>query len=87
MNTYKVLSIDAWRGPEGGWEWNQWFDSGTIDLPDLNTRKVLKAMRDQGFLSTESAGRVEIDDDQYNLVICDRSDHMPVFAIVYGENI
>lgn len=83
---YNVLSIDAWGEPDGGWTWNQWYNAGTIDLDSLDsTRKVLKQMREQGFLSDESKGRVEIDDDQYNLVICDRSDHMPIFAIEYGN--
>ena len=82
---YKVLSIDAWRNGDG-WDWNQWFNAGTVELENLdNTRSVLKAMRDQGFLSEASKGRVEIDDDQYNLVICDRNNHMPIFAIEYGN--
>ena len=42
MNTLKVLSIDAWR--EGSsWQWNQWFNVGTIDI-DINAsnRQILK---------------------------------------------
>ena len=27
----------------------------------------------------------DLDDDQYNLVICERGNLMPVFAIAYGE--
>ena len=81
---YKVLSIDAWRNGDG-WDWNQWYDAGTVELDSLNTRVVLSRMRDQGFLSDASKGRVYIDDDQYNLVICDRNNHMPIFAIEYGN--
>jgi len=85
MKTYQVLSIDAWRS-NCGWYWNQWFSAGTIDLETLdNTRKILAAMRDQGYLSDNSKGKVSIDDDQHNLVICDRNTQEPIFAIEYGD--
>lgn len=83
--TYKVLSIDAWREPEG-WTWNTWYDAGTIELETLDsTRKVLSAMRDAGYLSDDSKGRVCLDNDQYNIVVCDRSNGEPLFAIEYGS--
>tara|TARA_R110000822_G_scaffold84959_5_gene199253 strand:+ start:420 stop:683 length:264 start_codon:yes stop_codon:yes gene_type:complete len=87
MNTLKVLSIDAWR--EGSsWQWNQWFNVGTIDI-DINAsnRQILKTMRDQGYLSDQSKGRVSIDDDEYNIVICDRNNNEPIFAIEYGSQV
>ena len=88
MKTYNVLSIDAWADGLGGWEWNQWFNAGSVDLDNLdNTRQILAAMREQGFLSDESKGKVSIEDDQYNLVICDRNTQEPVFAIEYGNTI
>ena len=86
MKTYNVLSIDAWRDNEG-WSWNQWFDAGTIELDNLNNRHVLAAMREQGYLADNSKGKVSIDDDQYNLVICSRNTNEPIFAIVYGETL
>jgi hypothetical protein len=83
-----ILSIDAWRdGP--GWTWNNWSRVGRITVGELNTlktsREILSYMRREGYLSDRSAGRVAIDDDQYNLVICERGNMMPVFAIAYGE--
>ena len=86
MKTYNVISIDAWRDNEG-WSWNQWFDVGTIELDNLNNRHVLSAMREQGYLADNSKGKVSIDDDQYNLVICSRNTNEPIFAIVYGETL
>lgn len=84
----KILSIDAWRYGDKGWAWNNWFDTGqTIDIDCLNwsSRKLLKYLRDDvGILSDCSKGEIWIDDDQYNLVICDRSNHKPLFAIEYG---
>jgi hypothetical protein len=44
-------------------------------------------MREQGYLSAKSAGRVAIDDDQYNVVIVAKGTREPLFAIEYGANI
>lgn len=84
--TVNVLSIDAWRGCDG-WEWNNWHTVGRIDVSvcDLPARALLKVMRDEGYLSAYSAGRVAVEDDGYNVVIVQRSDNMPLFAIAYGE--
>ena len=81
-----ILSIDAWRYDDG-WTWNAWYKVGTFDAPENtlgNTRKLLNYMRTEGYLSDYSKGRVYIDDDQYNMVICDRGTREPLFAIEYG---
>ena len=82
-----VLSIDAWRNADEGWYWNSWYKVGAVPLAvcDLTPRKLLRYMRDAGYLSKASAGRVSIDDDGYNVVICDKANRMPVFALAYGE--
>lgn len=85
---FKILSIDAWR--EGcDWSWNQWYNVGEIDTDIVNIdnkRALLKFMRDEGYLSDASKGRVYIDDDQYNLVVCERANPRPLFAIEYGAH-
>ena len=83
---YRILSIDAWAGESAGqWDWNNWFHVGDIEeLPESN-RAILKIMRDEGYLSDQSKGRVSIDDDQYNIVICDKSNNGPLYAIEYGN--
>ena len=62
---------------------------GSIDLVTLESldsnRKILAYMRREGYLSNASAGRVTCDDDQYNIVICEKGNLMPLFAIAYGE--
>lgn len=83
-----ILSIDAWRDGQL-WQWNQWFRVGTIPLADFeaisgNNRAILKRLRADGCLSDYSKGRVAVDDDQYNVVICDRHTGEPHFAIEYG---
>lgn len=84
--TYKVLRIDAWRDADGGWSWNQWWNVGSVDasVVDMKPRAMLRAMREAGFLSADSCGRIAIDDDGYNIVILARSTLEPLFAIEYG---
>lgn len=83
----RILSIDAWAGEgRGQWDWNNWFDVGIFpeELIDSSNRQILKWFRDNGYLSDISKGKVCINDDQYNLVICYKSNNMPIFAIEYG---
>ena len=83
----QLLSIDAWRDPDGGWTWNQWFNvQDPVNLPDnVTTRQLLKLCRDElGILSDWSKGRVLVDDDGTNLVICDRGTREPLFAFEYA---
>jgi hypothetical protein len=48
VQTFPVLSIDAWGNETDGYEWNQWFNVGSIDL-DLDaetaTSSALWSMR------------------------------------------
>ncbi len=87
--TLNILSIDAWRYGDEGWNWNAWYKVGSIDRATLATldtnRKLLRYMREHGFLSSGSAGRVAVDDDQYNVVIVDKGTREPLFAIEYGS--
>jgi hypothetical protein len=86
MQNLNILSIDAWRY-DGSWSWNAWHKAGTVDrvLIDAKPRKLFRALRDAGYLSAASAGRVSVDDDGYNVVICDRATREPLFAIEYGS--
>lgn len=86
MNTYKVLSIDAWGNDEDGWDWNQWFHAGEIDI-DINAddSTVLRAMHEGGWLRTADPALVRVVDDQYNLVIVAAGTGEPLFAIEYGS--
>lgn len=81
----KVLSIDAWRC-ESGWTWNNWYFVGwyPLRLLDLKPRAMLRELRERGYLSAASAGRVAVSDDGYNIEVLDRSTNEPLFAIEYG---
>lgn len=69
-----ILLIDAWRY-DGGWTWNQWHKIGSCDVTicDLKPRALLAWLRSEGYLGEGSKGRVAIEDDQYNVVIVDKS--------------
>ncbi len=87
MKTHRIISIDAWRDGDG-WTWNQWFNLSPrfpADLLDASPRTIFRWFREQGLLSPQSAGRVAIEDDQYNLVIVLRHSREPLFAIEYGS--
>ena len=83
----KVLSIDAWAEPEGGWSWNSWFTVGEItkeEFEKLDTnRKILKWFR-QEYLSDKSVWKCGVDNDGYNIVITERSNNRPLFCIEFG---
>lgn len=87
--TLKILSIDAWADNEPKcWSWNQWYNAGEISEEALNwsPRKLLKYFRDAGMLKATSAGKCAIEDDQYNIVIVDRANRRPLYAIEYGSH-
>lgn len=81
-NMYTLLIIDAWRDPDGGWIWNNWFlmEEDIHIAPDTSTRALLNMLR-PGYLSDSSKGRVCVEDDGYNIVIMDRGTREPIFAL------
>ena len=84
VQTFPVLSIDAWGNLEDGYEWNQWFNVGSIDLDlDAEDRQIIQAMVNAGYLTALALESAEVEDDDYNLVIVDRETREPVFAIEY----
>jgi hypothetical protein len=85
IQTFPVLSIDAWGNPEEGYDWNQWFHVGSIDL-NLNdpSENILQLMIDKGYVNEEAKTLGEIEDDGYNLVLLDKKTREPLFAIEYG---
>lgn len=73
-----ILSIDAWASPSG-WDWNAWYKAGSIDpevLATLDTdQKIVDWLTSEGFLKPGlvAGETVEVEDDQYNIVISDPS--------------
>ena len=84
VQTFPVLSIDAWGNQEDGYDWNQWFNVGTIDLDlDDENRDIIRAMVNAGYLTAAGLDVAEVEDDGYNIVIVDKETREPVFAIEY----
>lgn len=85
---YNLLSIDAWAGSEGDWEWNNWFKVGIVNIDiNGNDESIIKHLINEGFLTSDSIAKVYADDDQYNIVIKDCSTHEPIYAIEYGNTL
>jgi hypothetical protein len=86
--TCRILSIDVCETTESGsWCWNNLFHVGDYPIDKIEhdaPEDIIRYMREKGYLSEYSEGEVYIDDDPYNIVIRDRSNHMPLFAIEYG---
>jgi hypothetical protein len=63
MSKYIIRNIDAWKEAEGGWTVNQSWNVGELEIADsdFTPRKVLKLLRDEGYLSDGSKGRVALD--------------------------
>ena len=63
VTKYRLVSIDAWRNECGGWDWNQSYtvEDGVYLGNDITARRLLKFMRQSGWLTEKSKGRVRID--------------------------
>lgn len=88
----KLLSIDAWRSPDGGWDWNNMhtLEEGIMIRQDSQVlsspRSALAYMRGAGWLNEYSKGRVRVDMgedlvDGVCLVVEARSTGEPLFAL------
>lgn len=84
----RIVSIEAWREPEGGWTWNnQWLvaELSREQAEKLTTpRKLCRYLREIGRLSEHSRGRVRVehtagDPDMYE--VCDKGTGEPLFAL------
>lgn len=87
MDTYRILSIDAWSLEPGAWSWNNWHHVGNFpcELTNKSPRMIFAWLRKAGYLTASSAGKVAIEDDQANLVIVNRITREPLLAIDYAS--
>jgi len=87
MVRLKLLSIDAWRD-ECGWTWNNAFiieDGIYMDEDLITPRKIARRLREWGYLSDYSRGRIRVDMhpeyDAWFIEILDKSTREPIFAL------
>jgi hypothetical protein len=97
---FRVLSIDAWadccgceheeeNGPRC-WTWNTWFTQDKEYDEEihgtLNEANALKFFNSE-YITPEYRDKFEISDDQYNLVLIDKTTLKPRLAIEYGNKL
>jgi len=85
----KILSIDAWAGDEEGmWDWNAWYTVGEISKEEFETldtdEKILEWACKDLITYADLCG---VEDDQYNVLITDKSNGRPLYAFAYGEDL
>lgn len=87
----EVRSIDAWAEPEGGWSYNQTFkilgfDEKNYLHEEITHRKILEFMREKGFLTDYSKGKVYVNSDIWpHIEIGGKTDGQPWFEIYLDE--
>ena len=90
MSYYKceIRSIDAWREPEGGWSWN---DSYLLEKDvffhesALNSRQILRYLRERGYLTSFSKGKVRVSHEWPLYEIQDKNSDKPLLALIFEE--
>jgi len=73
----------------GGWTWNNWFDRGQAPrtLCDATEAEQIAWFVSEGYVNEKAIEGAYIDDDQHNLVLCDKKTHEPLYALEYGAEV
>lgn len=83
----KILSIDAWGNEQDGYDWNAWYQVGTISKEEFEAlngdKDFIQYFIDNLFVKNYP-DKFYISDDCLNIVIHDAETHEPLFAIEYG---
>ena len=85
---FELRAIDAWGDPEGHWVWNNSYvlaDDLVFHETELTPRKILKALRNWGYLSQGSKGRVRVVDEGELIEIQEKSTGEPILALLLCE--
>jgi hypothetical protein len=81
MTTYKVLSCDVQGNSEDGFEVNDYFLQGTIDLDDdFSDTEIIEALAAEGYIRQPKAFGVT-DSDENTIYIDLSSDGLPAFEL------
>lgn len=94
METYykiELRRIDALRGPKGAWFWNYSYvlaDDIVFHKEAFTPRTILKKLRDWGYLSENSKGRVRVvDEGGFLIEIQEKNTGKPILALYVYETI
>jgi len=86
MNAWNIISVDAWRNPDGGWDVNDQHllnEAVPIDDDDITPRKILRLLRELDALSPWSKGRLCVDfTEDECIVIRARGTQEPIIHLI-----
>ena len=89
VRQYRLISIGARRDCYGLWTWNDIRCCGCISLDDdrISPRYVFKLLRDMGYLSEYSKGKVRMEEyGECDIEIQNRKTLEPLFALICEDN-
>lgn len=82
---YQVVSIEAWREPDGGWFWNAAYNlpvKPSFDPDEMTPRKLLRLLREEDVLSNWSKGRVRVVEfGECDFEVQDKGTREPLIAV------
>ena len=81
---YELLFVDAWRDVDGGWTWNDSAvicDDFTLEDRDLTPRRVPFLLREKGYLTEESKGKIRVDFTEGMVEIVEKNTGEPLLAL------
>lgn len=85
---FNLLQVDSVKSIEGYWEWNNaYFIERDIYISEseLTPRKIAKFLRESGYLSDYSKGRIRVDLHpeycDWFIEILDKNTSEPIFAL------
>ena len=85
----ELRSIDAWHDIDGGWTWNASYmleDGIFLHDSQLTTRRILHHLRNMGYLSAASKGKVTVCHEWPLLEIQDRKTGEPLLALMFEDS-
>jgi hypothetical protein len=85
--TYKVCTLDVWGNSEDGYEVNDQFAAGSIELsPEMSDAEILQKLADEGYLTENAVDCGEIDtSDESFMTVHDKADGRPVLNLFAEE--
>ena len=86
---FTIVNIEAWKISDGLWDWNDAWKVGEAIISDdkITPRRVFRLLREDGFLSQASKGRVTMEDDGYAITIMSKNTREPLFALIYEDEV
>ena len=73
------------------WTWNNWFNISTYyesEYGNLTEESAKKCFADKlSGTVKQLEEKFEIEDDGYNLVLIDKTNKMPIYAVEYGDEL